>query len=193
MKRHDRQTLASRMNPTSLRPGSRCVVVAICVGTLAGCAGSDPFTQKRMTQGAVRSSLARIEAERDELQKEIAQLRSDQSRLEELLAEERARGDDLATRLDDARNLLEGRGTRLNAGVQSETDRTNSIRAITPSRVTPAGQPRRKVPFAQIPGQITEEPGFSGTRSSLPGRPPESAGNPPDDIFDRMPAEAERP
>jgi hypothetical protein len=142
---------------------------------LSGCAGQNPFTQRQLNMGALKSNVARLETERDQLERQVAKLHGENERLGEQLAEERVRGDELATRLDNFRS----EAGSLNASLPRD-----SIRAIPPSRITPAATPRRKTPFARIPGSAADASPGSG--ASTPPVRPRSVDHPPN-IFDSMP------
>jgi outer membrane murein-binding lipoprotein Lpp len=164
----------------------------------AGCAGQDPFTQRRTTVGTLKASISRLEAERNTLEDDLAQLKTNHDRLAEQLVEERTRGDQLATRLDSAKAMLARQGLDVSTASDLPVDRSESIRTIPPSRITPANRPRHKAPFAQIPGGITELPfeaeggsgssRGSGSRPGLGTEPRRPAFDEPD-IFDSMPSE----
>jgi hypothetical protein len=118
------------------------------VAILTGCAGSGPLLSQQTGIGTLKTSVSRLEFENQQLKSQLANLKAESRRIEDRLVQEEAANGELTARLDDARNLLSGRG--LGPGSDSASGRT-----------LPAGRSNRvprKPPFARIPGQIDVGP-----------------------------------
>ncbi len=133
----------------SRRLPAAVVIAALMAAT--GCAQSNPFADRRTMLGTLKTNVAHLESERQELKRQLAEAQQQNRRLENRLVQEEAHSESLAARLEDVRKL--GRGTGfdpLDFPDPSASDPSPS----PPPRTTPANRPRRKAPFAQIPGQI---------------------------------------
>jgi hypothetical protein len=122
---------------------------------VGGCAGQSSLLSSRTNVGGLRTSVAHLQHENEQLRRQVADLKSETRNLEDQLVQEEARNGDLTARLDDARHALRSHGT---------DDATSSLEAgpaDPPQRTLPAGRStkkRRKAPFAQIPGRVEEPP-----------------------------------
>jgi len=147
------------------------LLVALATGLLAGCAQSGVTLPRRTSMGALKSSLSHIEAENQQLRREVAQLKTDYREVEDRLVQEESYNGELKATLDDARHLLSQRGFDFDGtpGSTLTSERAQANSEITiPARQSGPRRPR-KAPFAQIPGGIhaiprteptLEEPAF---------------------------------
>ncbi|MDB5351595.1 MAG: hypothetical protein JWN86_2842 [Planctomycetota bacterium] len=153
-----------RHAPTALRAflteptrlGSRSVLGLILLLTLSsGCSQPGPFLRRQTMMGALKSNVAQLESEKEQLAKQLAEQKSENRRVEAQLAEIDAQNGDLAARLDDARTVISRQGyddgkTPAPSQSASGSDRSSTRRA-TPARSAPSKG--RKTPFAQIPNE----------------------------------------
>jgi outer membrane murein-binding lipoprotein Lpp len=145
----------------------------------AGCAQQGPLLSRRTTIGTLKATVSQLEFEREQLRREIAALKSENQRIENLLAQEEATNGELQARLDDARTVLRNRG------YDDEFLASPSRSAPNPPATKPAARPSRpgrKPPFARIPAQLDPEPSTesSGTRDDelLDAPPPSPRSDP---------------
>ncbi len=104
--------------------------------------------------GALKSNVAQLESEKEQLSKQLADQKGENRRVESQLAELDAVNGDLSARLDDARAVISRQGiddgkTLAPARSASDSNRPAARRA-NPARSQPKG---RKTPFAQIPNE----------------------------------------
>ncbi len=138
------------------------------IALAAGCAQPGPFGARQTMVGSLKTSVSHLESEKYELQKQVAELKSENRRLEDELVQSEANNGDLAARLDDARNLIRRQGY----DTMGLSPPSTSDPGTGSARSTPASRPRgRRMPFAQIPGEIRPLP-----ESSLEPDDPESNG-----------------
>lgn len=141
--------------PPARPPRPRLAAALAALAALAGCANPGPLAERRTMLGTLRSSVAQLESEKYQLQKQLAAARSEARDLEDRLVQEQAHGEALARRLDDAQRLSRGPSA-------DPFDADPDAFAASPPparRATPAARPKgRKTPFAQIPGQIQPLP-----------------------------------
>jgi hypothetical protein len=131
--------------------------LSLAAGLLCGCAQQGPFLAYRTNVSSLKTSVSHLEYENEQLRKQVAELDSRNREIGDRLVQEEAARDDLASRLDDARNELRRRGLLGDSGLSPgpETDEA------TPQRTLPAGRSnrkKRKAPFARIPGRIETLP-----------------------------------
>jgi outer membrane murein-binding lipoprotein Lpp len=122
--------------------------------TLAGCSQSGSFLSQRTSVGSLKTSVAHLEFENQQLRREVATLKDENRDIENRLVQEESANGDLTARLDDARTLLGRRG--LDGGAESSDSLLDPAGGAA-HKTLPAGQSnrkRRKTPFAQIPGRI---------------------------------------
>jgi hypothetical protein len=119
---------------------------------LAGCSQSGSILSQRTSVGSLKTSVAHLEFENQQLRREASSLKDENRDLENRLVQEEAANGDLTARLDDARTLLGRRGLDGDSLEPSGASARNTIPAGESSRK------RRKTPFAQIPGRIDPIP-----------------------------------
>ncbi len=160
----------SNSSPCHSRIAWLCLALVLGIASASGCAGNGNFLTGRPTQGQLKASLAHVEVENQQLQKQVAKLRSDNRSMEDRLVREEQANGDLTARLDSARNLLKDRGVELEDKRQASTrerrsslndDELDDLNAGDGSsrRTLPAGQKSRgsrKAPFVQIPNRIED-------------------------------------
>jgi hypothetical protein len=131
---------------------------------LPGCAGRDSMLLGGPTTGQLKTSLSHLQFENEQLKTELAKVKEEQRTVEDRLVQEQIHNGELASRLDNARNLLRDRGidgdARLSARSRGSSpndfDSENSR-----FRALPAGRPTRKPrkpPAANISGDLDALP-----------------------------------
>lgn len=126
---------------------------ALLLAGLAGCSNMPTLSGRRVTVGTLKSHVARLETENDQLRRELADKEAERGRLETELSQAESSNGELTARLDDARQALRSQGGDPEA--LATPSRSPSARA----RTAPASDPRRpgrRRPFAEIPGRITD-------------------------------------
>lgn len=117
--------------------------------------------------GSLRASVASLESQNRKLSKDVADLQADRQDLEERLVAEQARNQALADRLREDREVAQAPEPSLD---EDPFEGFGPASSPPSSRTMPAGRPQgRKVPFAQIPGEIrplTEDEDQRPSRSS---------------------------
>ena len=91
-----------------MSPG-RPILAAITLGltlALSGCAQQGPFAQRKTSLTALKSSVGLLENQNAQLKGKVADLSTDNRRLEDRLVQEESQNGDLSARLDDARNVI---------------------------------------------------------------------------------------
>ncbi len=139
-------------------PGAGVALAALILAmALGGCAqsggGRRPglgLSGGRPMVGTLRTSLSRLEAENDQLRRDLADGESDRRRLANRVDQLSTRNEELAARLNDARGML---GQR-----DDDLDGPSTASAAPRRPTTPAARPSRKAPFTQIPNRIDVEP-----------------------------------
>jgi hypothetical protein len=132
--------------------GRALLIVGVGLAGLAGCEGGGPLTSRQTMMGSLKSSVSQLEFQNDELQRQVATLKSENRRFEDRLVQERSENELLATQLDNARGQLgldtsdTRTGARARLGNEDESE--ESTPKARPSRS------RRKPPAASIPGRI---------------------------------------
>ena len=132
------------------------VFLCALAGVFSGCAQPGPLTSYRTHVGGLKTSLARMEFENEQLRRKVDVLTSENRDFEDRLVQEEAANGELSARLDDARNLLSRRGYELD-----EKATASSLEAEPEPRRNPvrrSNNKRRKPPFAEIPGRIDVTP-----------------------------------
>jgi outer membrane murein-binding lipoprotein Lpp len=123
-----------------------------------GCVQSGPIQNHRTTLGTLKTSVSQLEFEKEQLRKEVADLKSENRRVEDRLTQEEAANGELTAKLDDARVILRGRGLDTDSLVgpsRSSDDPFDDPANPPTSRPARAG---RKPPFARIPGRSDQAP-----------------------------------
>lgn len=147
-------------------PLTPALFVLVLTG-MSGCSGRGNFLTGGPTVGQLKTSLAHAEVQNQQLQKQVAQLKTDNRSIEDRLVREELNNGDLTARLDNARNLLRGRGVELEERPRTasnsrhnmfddEEDDLDSSNAGS-RRTLPAGRQSRKTrrpPSVRIPGRI---------------------------------------
>ena len=121
-----------------------------------GCASPGPIASRRNTVGMLKASVSQLEFSNDTLKKQVATLQSDVDRAENLLAQKEAHSNDLAARLDDAKEVIRRQGGDVTAlNVPSSKASTASAESEIPppakSQTVRRSNRTRKPPAAQIP------------------------------------------
>ncbi len=102
--------------------------------------------------GSLRASVASLESQNRKLSRDVADLQVERQDLEDRLVAEQAQNEALASRLNQDRELAQAPDS------QSETNPFENFGPPTSPpapRAMPAGRSQgRKIPFAQIPGEI---------------------------------------
>lgn len=138
----DRAERWVKVSPMSYS-AKRLLVLAVGSLTLVvGCAQPGPLASRRTTVGSLKASMAQLEHERDVLKTEVAELRSENRRVTEQVAQVEETNGELHTRLDNARNLLRRQG--LDSSEMARPD-------PEPDRGTTTRARARRSPAAQIP------------------------------------------
>ena len=140
-------------------PHRTIATTATALALLSGCAElHNPLTARRSTQGTLRTSVAQLQHENEQLKREVADLQVDNRRVADKLDDAEQANGELAAKLDDARTALKGEG----GSILADTSPPASSPRRRGDRVTaPAGRssrtPRRP-PFARIPNRIEDAP-----------------------------------
>jgi hypothetical protein len=142
------------------------LVIAAC-----GCAQPGPFAQRSALVGSLRESVSQLEADKQQLERQVANLSSENRRLEDRLVQEEAYTEELAQRLEAGRRFV----GRSNEG--EGLDRGQDAPRTIPSR----GNPRRRVPMAQIPGEIHPAPEAGEDAQGGSSRSRATRSTPPED------------
>jgi hypothetical protein len=135
---------------------TRSASLVLVVAAIApGCSTPGPLTSRHTMIGGLKADISLLESEKEELRKEIADLKSDNNRISNELVAERALNGDLATRLDGARNILRSQGLdRADLSGSTRSDLTPDFDAAPSRRASPGRRPAtkpRQAPFAEIP------------------------------------------
>ena len=155
------------------RSAAAALLGSAALGTLPGCTQPGPLASRRSTVGSLKASVSQLEYSNDNLKKQVADLKSESTRLENELVLEREGNGELTARLDDAKYALRQQGQDVTAfGRTSRASRSASTAAdqdTPPARASAAAgdddipQPRRsgssartsrtarKPPSTQIP------------------------------------------
>jgi hypothetical protein len=118
--------------------------------------------------GGLKSNVSQLESEKEDLRKQVADLRAENRRLEGRYAQEVSANNELADRLDGARSILKRQG--LDSGLASgasPADDESPPSIPPPRRITPSGRttPKpRKAPFTEIRAR----PASDDDRNDLP-------------------------
>jgi outer membrane murein-binding lipoprotein Lpp len=120
--------------------------ICLALGSLtlvAGCASPGPLAARRTTVGSLKASVAQLEHERDVLRNEVAELKTENRRATEQVAQQEETNGELHTRLDNARNLLRKQGldsTEFASPAGSDSGRPTTTRTHGRSHRIPAAQ-----------------------------------------------------
>jgi outer membrane murein-binding lipoprotein Lpp len=120
---------------------------------VAGCESPGPLLSRQTTLGTLKTSVSQLEFQNEQLQKQIAGLKSDNRRLDDRLAQEQAENDDLANRLSDDKGLLGSQGQEFKTGSRSKAGLSDDVDELPPARVRRSNS-RRQPPTVIIPGRM---------------------------------------
>src|SRR4051794_17780832 len=98
--------------PTQIGRPNRSTKLGVCclLLAIAGCSQPNTFTRRTGMLGALKTNVAQLESEKDNLARELAAAKNENHRLESQLAEVDAQNGDLSARLDDARTVISRQG-----------------------------------------------------------------------------------
>ena len=125
----------------------------------SGCSQPNGFTRRHSQIAALRESVNQLESEKSRLERQVAELSSENRYLEDRLVREEARSAELARRLDDSRRMGRSRN-------RSDLEDTSTARReidldwddAPPRSTSPRPSRARRIPVAQIPGEIEPLP-----------------------------------
>lgn len=164
-------------------PASLVLLGLTTLGCLPGCAGPGPIRDRLTSMGTLKTMVGQLQFENEKLRRETTELRAENVRVSDRLAQEEAQNAELATKVDQ----LRGFASRDAAEPFAESSPAGA-KAVPAGRAT---SPGRKAPFARIPGrnepaplldarpESIEEPPPSRSRTNALG--PESRRDPADD------------
>ncbi|HEU5116023.1 MAG TPA: hypothetical protein VFT74_05035 [Isosphaeraceae bacterium] len=133
------------------RLASVASVLALAISG-AGCASQPPVLGRNTMVGSLRASVASLESQNRKLNRDVADLQAERQDLEDRLVAEQAQNEALASRLNQDRELAQAPESHAEANPFENFGPPTSPPA---PRAMPAGRPQgRKIPFAQIPGEI---------------------------------------
>jgi hypothetical protein len=127
---------------------------------LSGCAGRDSVLLGGPTTGQLKTSLSHLQFENEQLKTELAKVKEEQRTFEDRLVQEQIHNGELASRLDNARNLLRDRGIDGDARLSSrsrESSQNDTNSEASRFRLQPSGRSTRKPrkpPAASISGDL---------------------------------------
>ena len=114
-----------------------------------GCSPQSGFTRRHGMVGALKTNVAQLESEKDNLARELATQKTENRRIESELAATESQNGDLAARLDDARSVMSRQGPGDGRSTLSASDdERGPKRKSSPAKSQPKN---KKIPFAQIP------------------------------------------
>ena len=132
------------------------LLAAAAAASAPGCSSPGPIASRRNSVGMLKASVSQLEYSNDNLKKKVASLQSDVDRAENLLAQKEAHSNDLAARLDDAKEVIRRHGgdvTALNVPASKASTASAESEIPPPARSQPVRRSNRsrKPPAAQIP------------------------------------------
>ena len=137
---------------------------------VAGCESGAPLLSRQTTLGTLKTSVSQLEYRNEQLQKQVAELKSENRHFEDRLVQEQTENDDLATRLDNLKGQVGQRDGAENIRTGSRTPtEDNSVDDLPPPK-SRRSSGRRKPPAASIPGRI--EPARESDDVGLSDDPP---------------------
>ena len=135
-----------------------CLVGLATLGTIVGCAHPGPIATHRATVGSLKASVSQLEYSNENLKKQVADLRSDSTRVENELVQEKEANGELTARLDDAKDVIRKQGGDVTALNRSSGSASQASTASADDEVPPElksavrrSRSRRKPPTTQIP------------------------------------------
>ena len=134
------------------RLASTAAMLALAISG-AGCASQPPVLGRNTMVGSLRASVASLESQNRKLSRDVADLRAERQDLEDRLVSEQAQNEALASRIQQNQELAQAPDPSTGEGA---FDAFSTPESPPPARrALPAGRTQgRKVPFAQIPGEI---------------------------------------
>ncbi|CAN5793878.1 hypothetical protein BH23PLA1_BH23PLA1_32310 [soil metagenome] len=154
----------------------RIIAIALLPALLAvlpGCAQSRSggFLASRPRTGSLKENLSRMDYQNQQLRRELASTRNEKELLAKKLESSEVRNMDLATRLDNYRNLVRGQSPDDGYGL-SQQDRPAYGSADNPT-TRPIGREPRDPPWTQIPYQfqVPTPPEAEDDRDDIPPAP----------------------
>lgn len=173
-----------------MRRGTRRTIAPLlaALGLAAGCAQGGPFSRPPLMVGTLKTEVARIEQEKETYRRRVAELESENRRMADELAQERAFSTDLEARLADARALLDRRGLAAEPAFDPSPPSPpaanwDSMPSMRTQPAADAPRSRRKAPFAQIGGSVAPAPDPAVPEEDLDRRPEPPAPSPRRDPF----------
>ncbi len=129
--------------------------LCLALAWASGCAGPNPFTSRQTTMGSLKASVSQLEFENEKLRKDLGELKADNTRLDNQLAQESAANGELTARLDDAKDLIRSQGgdTKALAGPWKDAEDDVPPPASTPKARRTRGN--RTSPAVSIPSPET--------------------------------------
>jgi len=138
-------------------PHRLIATTAAALALLSGCSQLGTLTARRPTAPALRTSLAQLQHDNEQLKREVADLQVENRRVADKLDDSEEANGDLTARLNDAKAAIKGDGSIL----ADTTPPPTSPRRRDDRHTAPAGRssrtPRRP-PFARIPNRIEDAP-----------------------------------
>ena len=122
-------------------------VLLAAVAGLAGCAQPGPMISRHTTVGTLKTSVAKLEHDNEQLRGELAELQAENRRINYRLTQEEEANGTLTARLNDANHILRKQGLA--------TDDTTFPASNEERASAPATRPQRKTrkpPVAKISG-----------------------------------------
>lgn len=127
------------------------------LGLLApGCASSGPVSSRFGMMNTLKTSVAQLEGDNQTLRRQVAQLKAENGRIDDQLARQESANNEMAARLDDARELIARQGGSTNA--LGRAGKLADDEAIPPPVKTINRRTPRTPPAASIPRPEVEEP-----------------------------------
>ena len=140
------------------------LLIAMSAVVPLGCAQSGPLTSRNTMLGSLKASVSQLEFDNEKLRKEVAELKADNARLDNLYAQERDFNGEITARLDDAKDLLRRQGGDVQAlGIPSKSIQDDGIPPPvrrTRGRTPPSATIPRPRP---APAESPDERGFDST------------------------------
>src|SRR5437870_5494863 len=99
---------ASSRRVSSLRAAVFALLGGMAIA--AGCSPQSGFTRRHGMVGALKTNVAQLESEKDNLSRELATQKAENRRIEGELAAVESQNGDLSARLDDARSVMTRQG-----------------------------------------------------------------------------------
>ncbi len=153
---------------TSLRRAILIVFLPAVLALCSGCARSGNFLASKPFQGSLKENLSRLDYQNQQLRRELASARNEKELLAKNLESAEIRNMDLATRLDNYRNIVRNQSLDDDSYGLAQPSRPNYGPSDAPT-TRPAGREPRNPPWTQIPYQfpVPSPPESDADRSSF--------------------------